>query len=641
MHQMMQHLIVERGFRKFVFMQGFDDDPDSKVRYEIFRNSLSEHGILFRSDFLLSGHYFMTNAYNEMLRFMSQTQDFEVVVCANDHMAFGVIEALYEVGKNIPDDYAVVGFDDLVNAGHTSVPMTTVRQPLPELGKEAARLLLKQINGQPVPQTILLPTQLVVRQSCGSPAYWQHELIPAKLEVIKERIETIIPPEIEFPNNWTDSLLLLFNNSILYQKNEQHFLQFWRKWVQFSATRTLKLSWWQTILSSLHSLMVTIVHLETLQRLSQMLIQAQQIVLESHQLALISQNLQFQNRLANQNVLEIAMMTNTNLPKFNQILKQYIEIMGFNRCFIALYDERKKTSDLMAYLVLAHHKNKNLPLDDSMFQAKNLLPKSMDELLTGNLMLFPLFTAETHYGFMLLETATDEYQQAENLSQSISRVLHHVIHIKRLEASYEGAIRAIGLALEARDEETAGHTDRVTSLATKLGTVLNLSEQEIRNLRWGAYLHDIGKMVIADAILHKPSALSQEERQIMMAHSTIGQQFAERLPFLPVGVSKIIRHHHERWDGNGYPDGLSGEKIDLNARIFAICDVCDALLSHRPYKIAFGFEQTVRELQESAKNGHLDPNLVEIFINQVLPDYRNSLLSNISNQAIQETLTEL
>lgn len=202
----------------------------------------------------------------------------------------------------------------------------------------------------------------------------------------------------------------------------------------------------------------------------------------------------------------------------------------------------------------------------------------------------------------------------EGAAQILGALLLRLERTRQLETAYEGALRAIGLALEARDRETAGHTDRVAALVEQLGRALGLSEAELRDLRWGAYLHDVGKLALSDAILLKPDKLTPEEFCTMRTHTHLGDDLVRNLPFVPLAARQIVRHHHERWDGRGYPDGLAGEDIPLAARIFAVCAVFDALCSHRPYKTALSPEQAAQELWRSAQSGHLDQNLVKVFL---------------------------
>lgn len=178
------------------------------------------------------------------------------------------------------------------------------------------------------------------------------------------------------------------------------------------------------------------------------------------------------------------------------------------------------------------------------------------------------------------------------------------------QAAQDAAVRALGLALETRDRETQGHTDRVTALALRLGTALGLRPAELNTLRLGAYLHDVGKLAVPDAILLKPGPLTDGERLEVHRHTLEGARFAAALGFLPDEVLGVIRLHHERWDGTGYPEGLAGEAIPLLARIFSVADVYDALRSQRPYKPAWPREQALAELHRQA--GHqFDPRVVQ------------------------------
>lgn len=172
----------------------------------------------------------------------------------------------------------------------------------------------------------------------------------------------------------------------------------------------------------------------------------------------------------------------------------------------------------------------------------------------------------------------------------------------------ETAVTALGIVLEARDRETHGHTSRVATQAIALVKQLQLTPLQLQHLRLGATLHDLGKISIPDRILLKPGPLTPEERQVIEQHAPEGERLVRTLGFIPPDVLALVRHHHERWDGQGYPDGLRGEAIPLLARVFAVIDVADALLSERPYKRAWTVEETVAELRAQA--GHqLDPQI--------------------------------
>ncbi|MFC5848210.1 HD domain-containing phosphohydrolase [Deinococcus petrolearius] len=180
-------------------------------------------------------------------------------------------------------------------------------------------------------------------------------------------------------------------------------------------------------------------------------------------------------------------------------------------------------------------------------------------------------------------------------------------------ASREAALRALALALEVRDRETSDHTGRVTALAVQLGTALGLSPEALGHLRLGASLHDLGKVAVPERILRKPGALSAQERREMQRHSAEGERLAAALEFVPAPALQLVRHHHEHWNGSGYPDQLVGEAIPYLARLFAVIDVYDALLSKRPYKAAWSREQALAELRALASR-QLDPHMVETFV---------------------------
>lgn len=190
--------------------------------------------------------------------------------------------------------------------------------------------------------------------------------------------------------------------------------------------------------------------------------------------------------------------------------------------------------------------------------------------------------------------------------------------LERMAGTREGALMALGLALELRDFETSGHTTRVVALADQLGRRLKLPADELEDLRQGAYLHDIGKLAIPDSILLKPGKLDPQEWRIMQEHAATGADLGQRIPALRGRVLDIIRHHHERWDGTGYPGRLKGDRIPQGARMFTLVDTFDALTSDRPYKRAWSLEAALREIGEQAGK-QFDPALTHEFLGLFVP----------------------
>jgi len=185
----------------------------------------------------------------------------------------------------------------------------------------------------------------------------------------------------------------------------------------------------------------------------------------------------------------------------------------------------------------------------------------------------------------------------------------------QLVIAYEATIEGWSQAMDLRDKETEGHTQRVTEMAIRLGKMMGLDDEEIIHLRRGALLHDIGKLGVPDHILLKPDKLTDEEMQIMQKHPQFAYDMLRSIAYLRRSLD-IPHYHHEKWDGSGYPQGLKGEQIPLAARIFAIVDVWDALTSDRPYRKAWTRQDTLQYIRE--QNGkHFDPRVVEVFLKEL------------------------
>ncbi len=209
----------------------------------------------------------------------------------------------------------------------------------------------------------------------------------------------------------------------------------------------------------------------------------------------------------------------------------------------------------------------------------------------------------------------DKSDDPERLLLWVDAVIKNVNHT-RVNQQLEHSLLVLGIALESRDLETAGHTERVVSLSQALAQKLQLDTYQSRALRQGAYLHDLGKLMIADRILHKAGALDADEWITMQSHSEKGFALALRIHGLAEPALEIIRHHHEAWDGSGYPDNLQGERIPFLARIFSLCDVFDALTSDRPYKAAWTVDAALSQLKKQAGK-QFDPQLVPVFIDLI------------------------
>jgi HD-GYP domain-containing protein (c-di-GMP phosphodiesterase class II) len=208
--------------------------------------------------------------------------------------------------------------------------------------------------------------------------------------------------------------------------------------------------------------------------------------------------------------------------------------------------------------------------------------------------------------------------------------------ISLLDSNLE-TIVVLGSAIAKRDSDTDAHNYRVTIYATRLAEAIGLDSQAIQSLIKGAFLHDVGKIGIRDNILLKPGRLDKDEFEIMKTHVRHGLDIVKRSAWLQ-DTTDVVGYHHEKFNGQGYSEGLAGEKIPIAARIFAIADVFDALTSKRPYKKPFSFEKTMSILDED-KDTHFDPGLIDTFAKIALGLYRD--ISDCDDEALREQMKSI
>jgi response regulator RpfG family c-di-GMP phosphodiesterase len=199
-----------------------------------------------------------------------------------------------------------------------------------------------------------------------------------------------------------------------------------------------------------------------------------------------------------------------------------------------------------------------------------------------------------------------------------ARDLRHLLELERgqrrlLESAYRETVSALASALDSKDTRTGEHSQRVHRYAAELARIVAPALADDESVAYGFVLHDIGKIGIPDSILQKPGPLTNPERRVMQTHTVLGEQMLSGVTLLQGGGLEVVRSHHERWDGHGYPDGSAGTAIPMAARVFAVADALDAMTSDRPYRAALGWEDARHEiLAESGRQ--FDPEVVEAFV---------------------------
>lgn len=218
-----------------------------------------------------------------------------------------------------------------------------------------------------------------------------------------------------------------------------------------------------------------------------------------------------------------------------------------------------------------------------------------------------------------IEAGADDFLNKPIFPEEMFARVKSLLKLKEFTDELESAedvLCTLALSVESRDPYTAGHCERLADYASDLGHYIGLANDDLVALRRGGYLHDIGKITVPDDVLKKGSNLTAKQWEIMRLHPVTGENICRPLKSLR-DVLPIIRHHHEHWDGSGYPDGLKGEEIPLLARILQVVDVYDALRTTRPYKLALSHEDAQRVMSNEAEAGLWDPQLVMAFFRRL------------------------
>ncbi len=212
----------------------------------------------------------------------------------------------------------------------------------------------------------------------------------------------------------------------------------------------------------------------------------------------------------------------------------------------------------------------------------------------------------------------DDVTLMETVAAQLGSALRSAVLYQRLERAYLGTAEALAAALEAKDAYTADHARSIAAQAEAVGRTLGIGDDALRDLRFAAVFHDIGKIAVPESVLHKPGPLTADERAIMERHTVVGEQILAPVEFL-ADVRRLVRHEHERFDGAGYPDGLAGAGIPLGSRVILVCGALHAMTSDRPYRKAMSFRRAVAELRRHAGR-QFDPEVVEALLDVLAAD---------------------
>jgi len=345
-------------------------------------------------------------------------------------------------------------------------------------------------------------------------------------------------------------------------------------------------------------------------------------------------------------LLEIARAINSTLDLreiLDKVVKMTVDLCGVVLCVVYLHleeEERFLPEAYCGFIEDAAWEEER----DSGFALEKLHPEARDGLLRGeavvllpsrgelllrdevqrehgvkSILMFPLSSKESLTGIFTLfypkeagELEREEIEVVGAIAAQAALAIENAALYEDIEKSYFSTVKALAKAIEVKDPYTHGHSERVTEYALMIADALGLDERERQKLKYAATLHDIGKIGIAGRVLNKPGALTSEEYMHVKTHPLLGDTIIEPVEFLQ-GPRPIILHHHERYDGKGYPDGLMGEDIPLSARILAVADAFEAMRSDRPYRKALSLEDALEELKRNSGT-QFDPRVVQVFL---------------------------
>lgn len=656
MRDLMTHLIKVHGFSRMAFIMGPAGNQDALERYETFLAVLGEHGITPDENLVVQGDFTKQSGMDAVRTLLDDRKvNFDVIVAASDDMALGALDELGSRGIKVPEDVALVGFDNLEMASYSSPALTTVAQPFYEQGWRAAEIIWDRIRKRPVPLEVQIPTKLILRDSCGcfseltskaagtgpignhssyEDFIRQRQHIVAK--IIQKNGYLFSDRSSDFYSEFIEQMLEALWNE-LENNHKNSFLNLFSKILRQAASDHMNLFLWQEVLSEIRSCLLPFINdPAVLTRAENLWHQARIIIGE---MAISMEKRRVHDSLENNQLLNLIreeLLVTLNMNDLLNVLAKRLPQAGIKSCYMSAFNDGDYAPYINSRLILAFDENGPIPIGEqsAVFPSRQLIPSLLlpkDKQYT--MMVVSLNFAQTQFGFVLFEIDLNNVHICSDLRRILCSALQGVTlfhqiqeqakymvaeqeHLKNeaeLRKVIEGFIKTIALTVETRDPYTAGHQFRVADLACAIGTEMELSKEQMEGLRMASIVHDLGKIYIPVDILNKPGRLKDVEFSLIKNHPEIAYEILKSFEF-PWPIAQIILQHHERINGSGYPSGLKNDQINFIAKILAVADVIEAMASHRPYRPALGIEAALSEITDN--RGILyDPHIVDICLN--------------------------
>ncbi len=652
MRDLMNHLIEVHGFTRLAFITGTAGNQDALERYWTFQTVLLEHGITPDENLVVQGDFTKQSGMDAVKTLIDERKSsFDVIVAASDDMALGALDELNARGIKVPEDVALVGFDNLEMASYSSPALTTVAQPFYEQGWRAAEMIWNCIQQKAVPLQVKIPTKLILRESCGCFSELTSKAAgggiagndPAHSDFIKQKKqigdEIIKNTRYLFSDNKSNLYIQLIEQMLEalwneFENNHKNgFLNIFSKILRQAASDHMNLFLWQEVLSEVRRCCLPYLSdPAVLARAENLWHQARIIIGE---MAISKEKRRIHDSLESNQLLNLIreeLLVTLNMNDLLNVLPKRLPQAGIKSCYMSAFNDGDSTPYLNSRLLLAFDENGSVPIDDrtAVFPSRQLIPKHiLPDDKQYIMMVVSLNFTQTQFGFILFNIDLNNAHICSDLRRILCSVLRGVTlfnqiqeqakylvaeqeHLKNeaeLRKVIEGFIKTIALTVETRDPYTAGHQFRVADLACAIGAEMGLSKEQMEGLRMASIVHDLGKIYIPVDILNKPGRLKDVEFSLIKNHPEIAYKILKSFEF-PWPIAQIILQHHERLNGSGYPSGLKNDQINYIAKILAVADVIEAMASNRPYRPALGIDAALNEIADH-RGVLYDPDIVD------------------------------
>jgi serine phosphatase RsbU (regulator of sigma subunit)/DNA-binding LacI/PurR family transcriptional regulator len=517
LQDLLTHLITDHGYQRIAFIKGPEESLSARQRYLVYTDVLARYDLPFDPNLVLSGNFDEELAMNAMMKLLDQEVEVDAVVAANDLMAFGVLRALQSRGIPVPGRMAVTGFDDLKESRHTIPPLTTVRQPIYELGYQAVILLLDQIQGKDIPQCMTLPTRVIVRQSCGCPS---QTVIQARVEDVEIIVaghfirKPFEPPTAEQRANLLAEVNRTLRASSLGNSRRSdeadHLLEDFLAELQGESTDIFlptftniviqailageDIAVWQDVLSVFRRhLLPSLIETTAILRAGNLWQQARVVLADMIEQAHRRQQSEADKQAETLRELSQTLITTFHVDQLMNVLAERLPLLGIREGYLCLYDRPPKAEDIggipeWSRLVLAYYDQRRLELNAGgrPFRSQQLLPEGMlPQARHYEMTVIPLYFQERQLGFAVFEARFPEGSMYEVLRGEISSALQGAMLVERVQ-------------------------EHVTELAVAYEEIRILNEQlKEENVRMSAEL-DVARQ-LQQMILPTPGELQQIE----------------------------------------------------------------------------------------------------------------------------------